>query len=242
MDKFVDYIIFIGGFLIFLGFLKIFRGIYIGYLIDRGTFRDKELDEFPLPCINEDDYENIIERLITFVSQIDNNTECCLTLNISDINCLVCNGLIPVKPYHLKSKNGLLFYYFELNRLFKKEMSYAGPDGVYYGINEILLSRKIPYATSDRFFTETEIFVREDFVYPDPPANKLEEWLREKESKLIRVRGNFICKSLFVRSLFNSDLNLAEEEIIAALKKVTSLEIVNNQLIFQANREVRELL
>jgi hypothetical protein len=240
MDKFVDYIIFLGGFLIFLGFLKIFRGIYIGYLIDQGTFRDKELDEFPLPCINKDDYENIVEKIATFVSQLDNNIECCLTLNNNDINCLVCNGLTPVKPYHIKSENGLLFYYFELNRLFKQEMSYAGPDGVYYGINEILLSRKIPYATSDRVFTETEIFVREDFVYPDPPANKLEEWFREKESKLIR--GAFIYRSLFIRSLFNSDLNLSEEEIIAALKKVTSLEIVNNQLIFQANGESREVL
>lgn len=234
MNEFLGFIIFLSSFLIFGAFYKIFRGIYIGYLIDTGIFRDKELDKFPLHFVDEEDeYNNTVEKLVVFMSQIANKKECRLSLNGNDINCLVYNGLTPIKPYHLKSKNGLLFYYFEFNRFFKQEMSYAGPDGVYLGTNEIFFAKKVPYATSDQTFIEPEIFVREDFVYLELPKSNLEEWFREKESKLIK--GAFIYKSPFIRSLFNSNLNFTEEEIVNALKKVTSVEIVDNQLIFTAD-------
>jgi hypothetical protein len=229
----MNFIIIIVGLFMLIGFYKIFMGIYIGYLINQGLYKTNELDEFPLYFTNEEEYSHALEKLNCFMLQILENLECRLSITSNDINCLVYKGLTPVKPYYLTSKTGLLFYYFELNRLFKRKMSYAGPDGVYSVKDEILFVQKIPYATSETIFTEPEIFVREDFVYPDLPLNNLEVRLREKESKLIK--GAFIYRSLFIRSLFNSDLNFTEEEIVNALKKVTSVEIVDNQLIFTAD-------
>jgi hypothetical protein len=171
------------------------------------------------------------------VRQIFDNENCNIAITENDINSLVYKGEIPVKPYCLKDKVGLLFYYFEENRLFKKSMYYAGPGGVYSIKEEILFIPKIPYATKEGTFTEPKIFVREEFVYPAPPSNKLEEWIRNKELNNGSIKGAFMYRSQFIISLFNSDLNFTKEEMTEALEKITSVKIVNNQLIFYANGE-----
>jgi hypothetical protein len=215
-------------------FAKIFIGIYIGTLIDSGLYHSNELNVFPLYLTDEEEYQCILRKITLFIEQILKDVNCTILINGDNINCLIYKGLTPVKPYQLKTKIGLLFYCFEENRLFKKKMDFVGPGGVYSIKEEVLFVPKIPYSTSEKTFTDPEIFVKEDFLYPNPPSNKLEEWIREKESNG-SIKGAFIYRSPFIRSLFNSDLNFAEEEIVDALKKITSVKIVDNQLIFTAD-------
>jgi hypothetical protein len=219
---------------LFFAFFRIFRGIYIGYLIDIGSYNNNELEEFPLYSTSEEEYCCILKKLNFFVKQILEGVNCIVSINGNDINGLIYKGLTPIKPYHLKSQIGLLFYFFENNRLFKRKMDYVGPDGVSYIKEEILFVLKIPYSTSKQTFAKSEIFVREDFVYLASPSNLFEEWIRKKESTG-SIKGAFIYRSRFIHSLFNSDLNFTEEEIVNALKKITSVEIVDNQLIFTAD-------
>jgi hypothetical protein len=215
-------------------FFRIFRGIYIGYLIDAGLYHSNELNEFPLYVADEEEYKCILKKLTLFIEQILEDVNCTISINSDDINCLIYKGLTPVKPYQLKAKIGLLFYFFEENRLFKRKMDFVGPGGVYSVKEEILFVPKIPYSTSEQTFADSEIFVEEDFIYPKVPSNKVEEWIREKESTG-SVKGAFMYRSPFTRSLFNSDLNFTEEELVNAVKKITSVGIVDNQLVFTAD-------
>jgi hypothetical protein len=187
-------------------FVKIFRGIYIGHLIDSGLYHSNELNEFPLYLTDEEEYQCILRKIAFFIEQILEDVNCTILIDGDNINCLIYKGLTPIKPCQLKNKMGLLFYFFEKNRLFKREMEFVGPGGVNSIKEEILFIPKIPYSTSEQTFTDPEIFVREDFIYPNSPSNKLEGWIREKESNG-STKGAFIYRSQFIRSLFNSDLN-----------------------------------
>ena len=237
MNHLINTIIILATLKFSFAFFRIFRGIYIGHLIDSGLYHSNELNRFPLYLTDEGEYQCILRKLTFFIERILEDVNCTILINGNNINCLIYKGLTPVKPYQLKNTMGLLFYFFEENRLFKREMDFIGPGGVNSTKEEILFVPKIPYSTSEQTFTDPEIFVEEDFVYPNLPSNKLEEWIREKESNG-SIKGAFIYRSPFIRSLFNSDLNFAEEEIVNALKKITSVEIIDNQLVFQANGEL----
>jgi hypothetical protein len=78
-----------------------------------------------------------------------------------------------------------------------------------------------------------KILINKLFVHPSPPKNKLQEWIRNRKSDI--VPGGFIYRYSFTQRLFNSDLDFTQEQIEYALRKVTSVEIVDNQLIFTAD-------
>lgn len=236
MNHLINIIIIIGILRFSFAFFRIFIGLYIGYLIDSGLYHSNELSEFPLYLADEEEYQYILIKLTLFIEQILKEINCTVSINGDDINCLIYKGLTVIKPYQLKNKMGLLFYFFEENRLFKRKMDFVGPGGVYSIKEEILFVPKIPCSTNEQTFADPKIFVEEDFIYPNPPSNKLEEWIREKESTN-SIKGAFMHRSPFICSLFSSDLNFTDEEIINALKKITSVEIVDNQLIFTADNQ-----
>jgi hypothetical protein len=229
------YIIYIIAFLlVFIMFYIIFGGMYASYLIDNGFYTSQELDEFPTYLTSKEEYNCILKKLIFFVSQTLENKMSSLSVTSDNINCLVCKGLTPVKPYSLMIGRGLLFYYFEGNILFEIQMSYGGTSRIYSTKNKILFILKYTCPYSERIFNEPEICVMQDFIYPTPPSGRLEEWIRKKESEVVPIGR--IYRSPIIRNLFNSDLDFSEEEIVNALKKVTSVEIVDNQLVFYSNQ------
>ena len=234
MNKIIFVIFIFFGLFALIVFYKIFSGIYISYLINQGLYRNKELEEFSLNLTNEEEYNLILEKINLFISQILEGLECSLSMNSDDINCLIYKGLTPIKPYALTSKIGLLLYSFELNRLFEEKISYAGSDGVCYEKYEILFDLKIPYNVINQPSAQPDILIKKKFIYPDLPSNKLEEWIREKEENTTPI-VSFIYRSNFILSLFNTDLDFTQQNIIEALKKIKSLEIVDSQLIFTAD-------
>jgi hypothetical protein len=230
MDEIIFFVFILFSLFALIGFYKIFTGIYIGYLINQGLYKNRELDDFPLNLTSEEEYTSILEKINFFSSQIIEGVECSLSINGDELNCLAYKGLTPVKPYILTSKTGLLFYSFEFNKLFEEEISYAGPDGVFYGKREILIDFRI----SSGDVTRPAIFIKKKFYYPEPPSNKLEEWARKKEEEAAPI-VSYIYRSNFILSIFNSDLSFTREEITNILKKVSLLEIVDYQLVFTAD-------
>lgn len=219
-------------FFLVLAFFKVFQGLYIGYLITSGRFRSHDLDNFTLYKTSVEEYREVLHKVDLFVAKIIENVDCFLSISSDDMNCFTYRGTIPVKPYQLINPPGLIFYFFKENRLFKQEMSYAGPAGICSRIREIILIKMAPEMIKniEPDFLRSWIFVSEAFADSRKIINKNEVQMIEEQSKILV--GAFPYRSPIIRNLFNSDLNFTEEEIVKSLRKITSVEIIDSQLVF----------
>jgi hypothetical protein len=181
-------------------------------------------------------YNSILEKINAFITAIlgDDNLSSQLLLKDSDMNCLVSKEItFNQETYH--SNNESFLYSLQNNRLFEQKTIYLADSKTLVRSFEIIFIKRscedpLDITSKDQ---KLRIIVNKIFVHPSPPKNKLEEWIRSRNSKI--VPGGFFCRYSFTRSLFNSDLDFTEEEIESALKKITSVEIVDNQLIFTAD-------
>jgi hypothetical protein len=178
-------------------------------------------------------YNSILERINAFITTIlgGDNLSSQLLLKDSDVNCLVSKGVtFNQDTYH--SNNESFLYSFRNNRLFEQKTIYLSDSKTLMRTFEIIFIKRSCEDSLDitSKAQELRIIVNKIFVHPSPPRNKLEEWIRNRNSGI--VPGGFLYRYSFTRSLFNSDLNFTEEEIESALKKITSVEIVDDELIF----------
>ncbi len=210
----------------------VFRGIYIAFQIQSGRYRSKKLDEFPLYFTDELEYESIVDRIKEFIQNIIYGNDCYLSLSDKDINCLVYKGITPVKPFQLLEKIGLVFYYIEDSRLFRKSMEYQGPglSSVNSYLQEISFAKKCFNDSRDTDNKSKRILVGTLPVYEGRSYNNLEESIDRGYHNNMPLC--FIYRDRFIRGLFNSDLDFPEEDIEKSLEKITSVEIINAQLIF----------
>jgi hypothetical protein len=195
-------------------FRWLFRTMRFDHLIEQGLYTSEDLDAFPVNHITGDEYNLILEKASLFVHQALSEIECVLSLNVDEINCLVSQGLTPVKPQALGS-GGLLFYYFVDNKLFEEKMCSAGTKVGHYN-TELSINFGSLLTPPDGLPSRPGIFIRHEEIALNP-------------------RVSFIYRSRFISSIFNSDLDFTKEEITDVLKKVTSLAIVDSQLVFTAD-------
>jgi hypothetical protein len=181
-------------------------------------------------------YNTLLKRVNTFVANVltDKSLSPHLSLTDRDINYLVCKG-IDLSTYQSSNEESFL-YSFDNNSLFEQKTIVIWSDKALVKTFEIIF---IESSCKDLLDTNSEsprsrILVNKLFVHPTPPKNKLEEWIRNRKSEV--VPGGFLYRYSFTQSLFNSDLDFTEEQIENALKKVTVVKIIDNQLIFYANR------
>ena len=178
-------------------------------------------------------YNNILERINVFITIVlgSDNLFSQLLLKDSDINSLVAKGVTFNQDVHHSNSESFL-YEFRNNSLFEQKTIYISNSNTLVRTFEIIFIKRSCEDSLDitSKAQKSRIIVNKIFVHPSPPRNKLEEWIRSLNSEI--VPGGFLYRYSFTRSLFNSHLNFTEEEIESALKKVTSVEIVDNQLIF----------
>jgi hypothetical protein len=185
------------------------------------------------------EYTSILKKVNAFILNVlnDENPSPQLSFTEHDINLLACNQGKSNKDR--ASDDEHLVYSFENNRLFEEKSTY-----VWMLFKYKIIARKfeivfIKRQVKDLLDREDEsprsrIIVNKLFINIKPPKDKLEEWLRNLKSDI--VPGGFLYRYSFTKLLFNSDLDFTGEQIENALKKVTSVAIVEDRLIFYVNR------
>jgi hypothetical protein len=227
------------------------KGLLDGYninLIKIGKYNNDKLEDFPLFQVSQEEYIISLNKVNEFLSRAIKNDESCLSLNDNEINLLMCKGKIYVKPFDLLSENGIVFYYFKNNKLIQKYIFFIPFGGLYCGEVELKIVRVdelVTNPTNEELekinSLSCQIAIYENSVHYDEinQSNQaglfISKWILEQESKT-KV-GSYFHQSPLTLGIFNSDLNYSSEEIKDVLmKKIQLVEIVENKLLFHANR------
>jgi hypothetical protein len=233
-----------------LGFSKMFINGYNHNLIKTGLFNNNKLKQFPLYEASQEKYVASINKVNEFLSSAISNTICEISFDSDEINSLVCRGVTFVKPFDLLNENGIVFYYIEGNKIFKKNIYFIPFGGLFCYELEIRLVNAKEIVTSPTKeerekieMLKCPIIILEDSVYSDNKSQSsleksINQWIQNQESKT--KIGSYFYKSSLVLNLFNSDLNYSSEEINDILiKKVNLMEMINNKLFFHANNPLK---
>jgi hypothetical protein len=219
---------------------KTSRGWHIYELIVKGQFASTNLNDFPLYETNQEEYEFVLDKVNSFLEDATKDVECSLSLNTNEINCLACDGVTPLKPFGLVKKPGLLFFYFEDGKLFRKEMFYSVPfetmtlELAQIKILEISFDKSRSEnsdSPSRRIYADKDLVRQKNGYFSGEFDPWIYQWINEKlfgkSSQIITcVIGDFI----------KANTSFSKEEVRHVLiHKITSAEISNSRFILHAN-------
>jgi hypothetical protein len=218
-----------------------FKGLRTYQLIVEGQFKSTELDNFPIYEVGQEEYAFVLDKINSFYEDAANDVECSLLLDANEINCLACDGVTPIKPFGLAKESGLLFFYFEDGKLFRKRMFCGGPVDVTSELAQIKIV-EIPINQSrseNPNFPYCRIGIHKDFVRQkknDAPS-AFDQWIGKRSSKIPPQIVKYLYDSI-VRDFIKANSSFSEKDVRSILiHKITSLEISSSRLALHANKK-----
>jgi hypothetical protein len=181
------------------------------------------------------EHEELLGKTISFITTLLNGEDISISLSGDEISYLCQQGMLSRNVLHV---NESVIFYFEDNRLFELETTrfWFGTYIDHKRKLEIIFYKGLlrdRRESEAEYWANPKIIIEELYIDLVRPKNKLIKWIRSIKSDM-KIGGIFYNHS-FSQYLFNSNLDFSQEQLESALKKVTSVEILDNHLIVIAN-------